>query len=205
MTETDNNSFPGQDEELFESGAAPGEQAAPDPDVTAYSKWTYTDMQREFADITRRIVMTCGIDQQIAVMYAYNLLDIIDPAGYEKELFSEYFMARTVYFKYVLSNDIKLPPSPDARTLFNDYAALTEAWGDRHYKGLELSKEDTDRLRADSYAVLSGLTKRAVEDESEVWRPSLTPRLAPLEAMKLVEVIAAETERLKAKYLPDNI
>lgn len=208
MTEMDNNISPGQDEEeLFEGDEFFEEETedtpqepSRDPDKEPFTSWTYTGMQMEFADITRRIVMN-GIDKQIAVMYAYNILNILDTEGFEKERFTEVFMARTVYFRYVLANDIKLPPSPDARTLFNEYAALAEVWGDRHYKGLELSKEDTDKLRADSYAVLSGLTKRAVEDESQEWRPPLSPKLQPMEAMKLVEIIAGETDRLKGKYL----
>lgn len=208
MTETDNSIYPGQENGLFESehaaeGEAAEETAKPDPDLTPYTCWTYTDMRREFAEMTARIALA-GIDKQIAVMYAYNMLDLIGETGYEKERFTEYFMARTVYFRYVLANDIKLPPSPEARTLFNEYAALTETWGDRHYKGLELSKDDLEKLRADSYAVLSGLTRRAVIEEQTEWRPSPSPRLAPLEAMKLVEIISGETERLKEKYLLDN-
>jgi len=196
MTETDNNVLPIGEEAVL-GGAA--EQTVPlrDPDREPFSRWTYADMQREFADITRTIVQN-GIDKQLAVMYAYNIIDNVEAEGCEKQLFTEYFMARTIYFRFVLGNGIKLPPSPDARTLFNEYAALIEAWGDRHYKGLTLSGEDTERLRADSYAVLSGLTKRAIEDEH--WRPTPSPRLAPREAMKLVEIISGETERLK-KYL----
>ena len=208
MTETDNSIYPGQEggffaEEPAAEGEAAEETAKPDPDFTPYTCWTYTDMRREFAEMTARIALA-GIDKQIAVMYAYNMLDLIGETGYEKERFTEYFMARTVYFRYVLANDIKLPPSPEARALFNEYAALTETWGDRHYKGLELSKDDLEKLRADSYAVLSGLTRRAVIEEQTEWRPSPSPRLAPLEAMKLVEIISGETERLKEKYLLDN-
>lgn len=210
MTDTENYAYPGQEQEDEFFGAEPeteeaaaGESRLPDPDVTPYTSWSYTDMRREFAEITARIALN-GIDKQIAVMYAYNILDIIGETEYEKERFTEYFMARTVYFRYVLANDIKLPPSPEARTLFNEYASLAETWGDRHYKGLELSKDDTEKLRADSYAVLSGLTRRAVLEEATEWRPSPSPRLAPLEAMKLVEIISGETERLKGKYLLVN-
>ena len=201
MTETDNFSPVQDDEELFEEETEDtAGSTSPDPDTEPFTCWTYTGMQMEFADITLRIAMN-GIDRQIAVMYAYNILNIVDTEGYEEERFSEVFMAKTVYFRYVLANDIKLPPSPDARTLFNEYAALAETWGDRHYKGLELSKEDTDKLRADSYAVLSGLTRRAIEEEAQEWRPPLSPKLQPMEAMKLVEIIAGETDRLKEKYL----
>lgn len=208
MTETDNSVFSGQEEGYTDNvpaaeGGAAEQTSGPDPDETPFTCWTYTDMRREFAEITARIALA-GIDKQIAVMYAYNMLDIIGETEYEKERFTEYFMARTVYFRYVLANDIKLPPSPEARTLFNEYAALTETWGDRHYKGLELSKDDLEKLRADSYAVLSGLTRRAIIEEQTEWRPSPSPRLAPLEAMKLVEIISGETERLKEKYLLDN-
>ena len=189
MTETDNNVMP-----LRENGAA----LRRNPDREPLSRWTYSDMQKEFADITRTIVQN-GISRQVAVTYSYNLINNVGAEGYVKELFTEFFMAKTVYYCYVLSNGLKLPSSSDARTLFNEYAALIEAWGDRHYKGFAVSGEDLERLRTDSYSVLGGLTKRALEEDQ--WRPSPTPKLAPREAMKLVEIISGETERLKKKYL----
>ena len=141
----------------------------PDPDVTAYSCWTYGDMEREFAEVFAKLT-EAGCEPSAAAAYAFGMINNLGGlAGkFERDRFSETLMARTVYYSFVLANDIAIAGNFPSRHRFEEYASLIEVWGDRHYKGLVLSAEDTEKLRTVSYSVLGGLTKRSVDEEQNL-------------------------------------
>ena len=174
----------------------------PDPDVTAYSCWTYSDMEREFAEVFAKLT-DAGCEPSAAAAYALGMINNLGGLAekFETDRFSETLMARTVYYSFVLANDIAIAGNFSSRRFFEEYASLVEVWGDRHYKGLVLSSEDTEKLRTVSYSVLSGLTKRSLDEEKN-GKPELPETELPSEQMSaLMELVRDEMERIDDKYV----
>ncbi len=172
----------------------------PDPDVTPFTRWTYGDMERELSEVFDRLT-AAGCEPSAAAAYAFGMISALNPPeGYERRRFTETLMAQTVYYSFVLARGIPVAGVFPARHWFEDYASLVETWGDRHYKGLELSAEDGDKLRTESYAVLSGLTKRSLDEEENGRTPPQKTELPDEQMMALTRLVMSEMERIKKEY-----
>ena len=174
----------------------------PDPDVTAYSCWTYGDMEREFAEVFAKLT-EAGCEASAAAAYAFGMINNLGGlAGkFERDRFSETLMARTVYYSFVLANDIAIAGNFPSRHRFEEYASLIEVWGDRHYKGLVLSAEDTEKLRTVSYSVLGGLTKRSLDEEQNGKPEQPEAELPPEQMLELMKLVREEMSRIDDKYV----
>lgn len=136
----------------------------PDPETHAYTKWTYSAMQSEFDSAVNKL-KEAGAAESYAASLALEMFCIKTADEASRHLFTENVMAQTLYYKYVLEHKAALEGNTAARVAFDDYAHLIELWSDKHYSASALSDEDREQFRTESYSVLRGLTKRAVEEE----------------------------------------